>query len=53
MAPALRPARPQLEPVTIRKRVHISGIVQGIGFRPFLYRLALRHHLTGFVRNTS
>ena len=34
-----------------RCRLHITGIVQGIGFRPFLYRLATRHSLVGFVRN--
>ncbi len=36
-----------------RYRVKIKGIVQGIGFRPFIYRLAHSHNLTGFVRNTS
>ncbi|MBS1853829.1 MAG: carbamoyltransferase HypF [Acidobacteria bacterium] len=39
--------------MTARKRIHVSGIVQGIGFRPFVYRLARRCGLTGFVRNTS
>ena len=34
-------------------RVHISGIVQGVGFRPFVYALALRLGLNGWVRNTS
>ena len=34
-------------------RVHISGIVQGVGFRPFVYNLAVRLHLGGWVRNTS
>jgi hydrogenase maturation protein HypF len=33
--------------------IHITGIVQGVGFRPFIYNLAQRHHLTGWVRNTS
>ncbi len=33
--------------------IHITGIVQGVGFRPFVYNLARRHHLTGWVRNTS
>ncbi|HEX8993454.1 MAG TPA: carbamoyltransferase HypF [Anaerolineales bacterium] len=33
--------------------IHISGIVQGVGFRPFVYNLAARHGLTGWVRNTS
>ena len=34
-------------------RVHITGIVQGVGFRPFVYNLAKRHDLKGWVRNTS
>jgi hydrogenase maturation protein HypF len=31
----------------------ISGIVQGVGFRPFIFALAKRYHLAGWVRNTS
>ena len=34
-------------------RIHIKGIVQGVGFRPFVYGLAQRYRLTGWVRNTS
>jgi hydrogenase maturation protein HypF len=34
-------------------RVHITGIVQGVGFRPFVYSLATRFNLKGWVRNTS
>ncbi len=34
-----------------RKRVRIGGIVQGVGFRPFLWRLAGRHGLGGWVEN--
>jgi hydrogenase maturation protein HypF len=34
-------------------RVHITGIVQGVGFRPFVYNLATRHNLKGWVKNTS
>ncbi len=33
--------------------LHISGIVQGVGFRPFVYNLAARFHLVGWVKNTS
>jgi hydrogenase maturation protein HypF len=34
-------------------RIHIKGIVQGVGFRPFVYNLANRHNLKGWVKNTS
>ena len=34
-------------------RIHITGIVQGVGFRPFVYGLAVRLGLSGWVRNTS
>lgn len=34
-------------------RIHVKGIVQGVGFRPFVYGLAKRHGLSGWVRNTS
>lgn len=34
-------------------RILINGIVQGVGFRPFIYSLALRYQLQGWVRNTS
>ncbi len=34
-------------------RVHITGVVQGVGFRPFVHNLANRYKLKGWVRNTS
>lgn len=37
----------------LRKSYLVSGQVQGVGFRPFVWRLAFRHKLSGFVRNTS
>ena len=37
----------------VRVRIHVTGTVQGVGFRPFVYRLAHEHGLTGWVRNTS
>jgi len=36
-----------------RKHIRITGIVQGVGFRPFVYGLALHHHLSGFVGNDN
>ncbi len=36
----------------IARRIQINGIVQGVGFRPFVYRLAHRYKLHGFVTNT-
>ncbi|HEX7542044.1 MAG TPA: carbamoyltransferase HypF, partial [Anaerolineales bacterium] len=36
-----------------KARLHITGIVQGVGFRPFVYLLAVRFALAGWVRNTS
>ena len=34
-----------------RARVRVRGLVQGVGFRPFVYQLAHRYDLTGWVRN--
>ena len=33
--------------------IAVHGMVQGVGFRPFVYRLALRHGLSGTVANSS
>jgi hydrogenase maturation protein HypF len=38
---------------TAGSRIHITGVVQGVGFRPFVYALAQRYELRGWVRNTS
>ena len=35
------------------KHIHIKGIVQGVGFRPFIYGLANKHQLHGWVRNSA
>ncbi len=40
-----------LQPAALRLRV--AGVVQGVGFRPFVHRLAVRHALRGWVRNTT
>ena len=36
-----------------RRAFRVSGIVQGVGFRPFVYRLAMRCGLGGWVLNDS
>lgn len=36
-----------------RVRITVTGIVQGVGFRPLVYSLALKMGLAGFVLNTS
>jgi len=37
----------------VRKKIKVTGLVQGVGFRPFVYRLARHHNLAGWVKNTS
>jgi len=34
-------------------RIHVEGLVQGVGFRPFVYRLAQQYHLQGWVVNRT
>jgi hydrogenase maturation protein HypF len=38
---------------TTRKHVQVKGVVQGVGFRPFVYKLAQALELTGYVFNSS
>lgn len=35
----------------LRVQIKVTGIVQGVGFRPFVYRLAVESGLRGYVRN--
>ncbi|NLO91817.1 MAG: carbamoyltransferase HypF [Elusimicrobia bacterium] len=37
----------------VRVEIVVSGVVQGVGFRPFIYKRALAHGLGGWVRNTG
>ncbi len=38
---------------TVRLRIAIRGAVQGVGFRPFIFRLAGRWELRGWVNNSN
>lgn len=33
--------------------IHIKGLVQGVGFRPFVYRMALKNNIKGWVENNN
>jgi hydrogenase maturation protein HypF len=35
----------------VRVKVKVTGIVQGVGFRPFIYRTAVENKLNGYVKN--
>jgi hydrogenase maturation protein HypF len=49
----IRAKHQQREMEQIRACVHIEGIVQGVGFRPFVYNLARTHDLSGWVLNNE
>lgn len=49
---AMNPITAKTEPMQ-RRRFRIQGIVQGVGFRPWVYRLAIEQGLTGTVLNNS
>ena len=40
-------------PERVARFISIGGRVQGVGFRPFVYRLAQQHQITGWVRNVD
>ncbi|MFZ0249712.1 MAG: carbamoyltransferase HypF [Acidimicrobiales bacterium] len=49
----MRSATPSTETARLRLRLRVSGLVQGVGFRPHVHRLATELHLVGFVGNDS
>ncbi|MBA2596601.1 MAG: acylphosphatase, partial [Chloroflexia bacterium] len=40
-------------PAIERRAIEVRGIVQGVGFRPFIHHLAREHCLAGLVRNDA
>jgi len=37
----------------MRLKIQVTGIVQGVGFRPFIYRIAVRNGVFGYVKNRA
>ena len=46
-------AKPPLTGRAVRTRITVTGVVQGVGFRPFVHRLARELGVTGFVGNDA
>jgi len=50
---AIKSRAPSPQKGNWRRHFFLEGVVQGVGFRPFVYGLALRHSLKGWVNNSS
>jgi hydrogenase maturation protein HypF len=56
MPPEAQPARAQqatAQQTRERREVQVRGVVQGVGFRPFVYRLATEENLSGVIGNDT
>ena len=51
LAPAPKPAPAPTQ--IARRRIRVRGVVQGVGYRPFVFRLAEQEQLAGWVSNDS
>jgi hydrogenase maturation protein HypF len=47
------PLKDETQPKRERRQVRVCGVVQGVGFRPFIYRLAHEEGLAGFIGNDT
>ncbi len=52
-APGMRDMTATATGIRVAAHISIRGVVQGVGFRPFVHRLAIKHDLAGWVRNAS
>ncbi|MDE3150455.1 MAG: carbamoyltransferase HypF, partial [Acidobacteriota bacterium] len=48
-----QPGKEEHEAPPVRRRVAVRGVVQGVGFRPFVYRLAREEGLAGSIANDT
>lgn len=53
MAESMVQSQPTISVSQHRERLIIQGVVQGVGFRPFVYRVAKKLGLNGFVQNNA